>query len=67
MFGIELETIYNVMIPFAVYVQSQAFMYPDSWFQTINVKSYNYFPDFYDHFNEMLQLGASFTGEPGWD
>ena len=67
MFGVSTETLYNIAIPFAVYIQSQAFMYPESMYEPINHKLRTYYPDFYDHFEIMLQLRAINTDEPGWN
>jgi hypothetical protein len=69
---------YNIFIPLAIYIHSEAFMFPNSFYHSIDAKihefNHNYdvigklfHTDFYDHMREVLGLEYEMQGETGWD
>jgi hypothetical protein len=60
------KMIWNFGIPFTVYIQSQAFMHPGSFFQDINHYLHDSYPLMYEHTDSMLQLGTCLKGEGQW-
>ena len=58
---------WNMAIPFTVYIQSQAFMHPESVFQPINHYLHENFAPMYEHTDSMLRLGTCQSGGDFWD